>query len=75
MKEITELLGLPAQRANQLTHTGDFPAPIDTLAMGRVWDRDVVVRWANRDRRHRHSKRGRLWLAYRDAIGHSADKG
>ena len=75
MKEITQMLDLSADRANQLTHTDGFPAPIDTLAMGRVWDRAQVVRWAIRDRRHRYSKHGRVWLAYRDAIGRWADKG
>ena len=39
MKEICQMLDLSADRANQLTHTEGFPAPIDTFAMGRVWDR------------------------------------
>ena len=39
MKEISDLLGLSSERADQLTHADGFPRPIDTLAMGRVWDR------------------------------------
>jgi hypothetical protein len=74
-KEITRMLDLSPDRVDQLTHTDGFPVPIDTLAMGRVWDRSQVVRWAIRDRRHRYNKRGPLWLAYRDAIGRWADKG
>lgn len=44
--ELVELLGLSRQRVHQLVTRDDFPAPVVTLAMGKVWSRDDVVAWA-----------------------------
>ena len=44
--EIAELLGVGRQRVQQLVSRPDFPAPADTLAMGKVWLREDVERWA-----------------------------
>jgi predicted DNA-binding transcriptional regulator AlpA len=44
--EIAQLLDLSRQRVDQLSRTDTFPAPVATLAIGRVWDRADVVTWA-----------------------------
>lgn len=44
--EIAELLGLTRQRVHQLRQLDDFPEPFTTLAVGAVWDGDVVETWA-----------------------------
>lgn len=44
--EIQELLGVSRQRVQQLIGRDDFPEPFDTLAMGKVWMRDDIERWA-----------------------------
>lgn len=50
--EIAALLGVSRQRVTQLTGRQDFPAPVQTLAMGKVWLLDDVREWADeRDRR------------------------
>ncbi len=50
--EIADLLGVSRQRVQQLVGRPDFPAPTDTLAMGKVWRREDVERWAaDRERR------------------------
>jgi predicted DNA-binding transcriptional regulator AlpA len=50
--EVAEILGVSRQRVTQLTARPDFPAPVAVLAMGKVWARDDVERWAEeRDRR------------------------
>jgi predicted DNA-binding transcriptional regulator AlpA len=44
--EIAELLGVTSQRAGQIVRDhADFPAPIATLAAGRVWDLAAVKAW------------------------------
>lgn len=45
-QEIGDLLGVSRQRVNQLAALPDFPAPLATLAQGRVWDGDEVIKWA-----------------------------
>jgi predicted DNA-binding transcriptional regulator AlpA len=46
VSEIAELLGVTPQRAGQIARDyADFPAPITTLAAGRVWDRQAVKAW------------------------------
>lgn len=56
--EIATLAGVSPQRADQLTAHPRFPAPIDTLAQGRVWlEADVKTflatpRPAGRPRKH-----------------------
>ena len=50
--EISYLLGVSRQRADQLTKTDEmFPEPAADLAGGRVWYAEAVVVWARfRDR-------------------------
>ncbi len=44
--EIAEILGVSRQRVYQLIDTyEDFPAPVATLAVGRIWSRDAVEAW------------------------------
>jgi predicted DNA-binding transcriptional regulator AlpA len=43
--EVAELLGVPVRTAARYVDREDFPAPLDTLARGRVWKRDDVVAW------------------------------
>jgi predicted DNA-binding transcriptional regulator AlpA len=43
--EIGEMLGVGRQRVQQLVTRPDFPKPIDTLAMGKVWRTEDVRRW------------------------------
>lgn len=50
--EIADLLGVSRQRVTQLTSRGDFPRPVATLAMGKIWRRDDVEEWIEaRDKR------------------------
>jgi len=49
--EIADLLGVSRQRVQQLVRRADFPAPMATLTMGKVWRRDEVERWAAERRR------------------------
>jgi predicted DNA-binding transcriptional regulator AlpA len=44
--EIQRLLGVSRQRVQQLVKTDGFPAPVAVLDMGKVWDGDVVRKWA-----------------------------
>ncbi len=44
--EIAEMLGVSRQRVYQLMETyDDFPDPIATLAVGRIWSRAAVEEW------------------------------
>lgn len=55
--EIANLLGVSRQRVYQLIDAyEDFPAPIATLSLGRVWSQDAVLEW---DRRHADRPTGR----------------
>jgi predicted DNA-binding transcriptional regulator AlpA len=44
--EIAQMLGVSRQRVFQLTAKDDFPRPTAELAMGQVWLREDVVKWA-----------------------------
>ena len=44
--EIADLLGVSQQRVHQLLERSDFPPPIAELAIGQVWRRADVERWA-----------------------------
>ena len=47
LTEIMRLFGVRRTQARNITETDGFPAPYDPdLAMGRVWQRRDVVRWA-----------------------------
>ena len=44
--EIAQILGVSRQRVYQLIDTyEDFPEPVATLAVGRIWSRDAVEEW------------------------------
>jgi predicted DNA-binding transcriptional regulator AlpA len=49
--EIAQLLSVSRQRVQQLISRDDFPPPVATLAMGKVWRRADVVAWAKADGR------------------------
>jgi hypothetical protein len=48
--EVVEFLGVSTQRATVLTNRHDFPAPLQTLASGRIWVADEVRAWERRRR-------------------------
>nr|MDT0662782.1 hypothetical protein [Micromonospora sp. DSM 115978] len=55
MSEIQQLLGgVSRQRASEIAARPTFPAPLDTLATGRIWDREQVIAWI---REHRPTQR------------------
>lgn len=46
MAEVQQLLGgVSRQRASTIVARPGFPAPLDTLATGRIWDRAAVEKW------------------------------
>jgi len=49
-REIEERLQLSRQRTYQLTQRDDWPAPYDTLAMGKVWRVEDVEAWVQEHR-------------------------
>jgi hypothetical protein len=51
MAEIQQMLGgVSRQRASEIVARPGFPAPLDTLASGRVWSRDAVEAWIRENR-------------------------
>ena len=44
--EIADLLGVSQQRVHQLMQREDFPAPLVELAIGQIWRRSTIERWA-----------------------------
>lgn len=48
IREIAWLLSVSRQRANQLAKTRAFPAPVEQLAMGPVFLRRAVLRYARK---------------------------
>lgn len=59
ISEIALLLGVTPQRAGQIARDHvDFPAPVATLAAGRVWDADAVKAWIAS---HPDRRSGRPW--------------
>ena len=52
--EVTQMLGISRKRVSQLTSSDDFPAPLGTLTVGRVWSYDEVKEWAERTGRTVH---------------------
>lgn len=45
LAELAELYGVSKNTANTWARRHGFPAPVATLKMGPVWDRDEVVAW------------------------------
>lgn len=52
--EVTQMLGVSRKRVSQLTSSDDFPEPLGTLSVGRVWSYDDVKEWAERTGRTVH---------------------
>ena len=49
MKETAALLGVSRQRLAKLLEAHeDFPEPVATLAVGRIWKQRDVERWARK---------------------------
>jgi predicted DNA-binding transcriptional regulator AlpA len=44
--EIAELLGVSRARVHQLASRKEFPKPVATLAMGSIWRKRDIERWA-----------------------------
>ena len=45
--EVAEILGVSRQRVHQLIHAyDDFPEPEAELAVGRIWQRAAIDKWA-----------------------------
>ena len=44
--EVAAMLGVSRQRVTQLTAKADFPAPVTTLSVGKIWSYDDVRSWA-----------------------------
>ena len=51
LAEVTSYLGVSRQRAAVLVDRSDFPQPLDTLSVGRVWDAAVRTYAAKRRER------------------------
>ena len=52
--EVIEVLGLSKTRIRQLIAAGQFPAPIATLGVGKIWSTPDVVAWCERTGRVVH---------------------
>ncbi|WP_433344783.1 hypothetical protein [Micromonospora sp. CA-111912] len=48
LSEVAAHLGVSRQRAAILVDRPDFPAPIDTLTVGRIWDAAEVRAYTER---------------------------
>lgn len=46
--EIAAMLAVPKRTAQRWIERPDFPAPIATLAVGRIWRRADVQEWAKK---------------------------
>jgi prophage regulatory protein len=57
--ELIELLGLSKTRVRQLVATADFPAPIATLGVGKIWSTPDVVAFCERTGRTVHPVQSR----------------
>lgn len=45
IREVAEILGVPRRTASRYAERDDFPEPLDTLAVGRVWRRADIEKW------------------------------
>lgn len=52
--EVAMMLGLSRQRVTQLTAKPDFPKPLATLTVGKIWSYGDVREWAERTGRAVH---------------------
>jgi predicted DNA-binding transcriptional regulator AlpA len=46
--EVALMLGLSRQRVTQLTAKPDFPKPLTTLTVGKIWSYADIKEWAER---------------------------
>jgi len=45
--EVAQILGVSRQRVYQLMGSyDDFPVPLATLAVGRIWSRQAIEEWS-----------------------------
>jgi hypothetical protein len=51
LAEVAAFLGVSRQRAAVLVDRPDFPAPIDTLTVGRIWSAGDVRAYAEKRNR------------------------
>ena len=58
---MAQMLGVSRQRVYQLIDTyDDFPPPVATLAVGRIWSRSAVEEWNRRHGERPSGKHRRL---------------
>ncbi|WP_234361471.1 DNA-binding protein [Plantactinospora sp. BB1] len=57
LAEVADYLGVSRQRAAVLVDRPDFPAPLDTLTVGRIWSAADVREYAARRRERLDSTR------------------
>jgi predicted DNA-binding transcriptional regulator AlpA len=61
VSEIHEQFGIDRMQVSRLMRAGDFPAPLETLSAGRVWDLATVKDAVARLRKERRvTKDGRI---------------
>lgn len=52
--EVIQMLGISRRRVTTLARSEDFPKPIATLSIGRIWSYDDIKEWAERTGRTVH---------------------
>jgi hypothetical protein len=52
--EIAQMLGVSRKRAHEILRKPDFPDPIATLSVGRIWAYDDVARFCESTGRQIH---------------------
>lgn len=48
MAEMIDMLGLTRKRVSVLSNGAEFPAPLATLGVGRIWYYKDIAAWARR---------------------------
>lgn len=49
LAEVAEILGVSKRTAARAVDRDGFPAPVDVLSTGRVWQRRDIERWAKKN--------------------------
>ena len=52
--EIAQMLGVSRKRTHEIVRKPDFPDPIATLSVGRIWSYDDVAAYCKATRRQVH---------------------
>ena len=52
--EIAQMLGVSRKRTHEIVRKPDFPEPIATLSVGRIWSYEDVARYCETTGRHIH---------------------